>query len=71
MDKDSSLIINHSGAENIDLSYLQLLSSAIKTAEAQKKTISIMESDSEKFKSLIDDSGFNNLKLFSNCFIGK
>ncbi len=69
--KDGSLIINHVEAEDFDFSYLQLLATAIKTAETQKKEISILKCDSEKFRILMEDSGFNNLNLITSCFMVK
>jgi anti-anti-sigma regulatory factor len=69
--KDGSLILNHAEAEDFDFSYLQLLVSVIKTAESKQKEISFAESDSDKFKNVVNESGFKNLKSFTNYFAWK
>ena len=68
LNKIGTILINHSEADQFDFSYLQLLVSFIKTAAIQNQKIFIAHCDSENFSSLMSESGFNNLTIFTNCF---
>jgi anti-anti-sigma regulatory factor len=61
--KSDSLEVNHNEAKEFDYSYLQLLVSAIKTANLTGKTVKIKEDSPQDFLTLVNDAGFNNSVL--------
>ncbi|MFO7448266.1 MAG: STAS domain-containing protein [Ignavibacteriaceae bacterium] len=63
-EKSDSISLDHTNAKEYDFSYLQLLCSAVKTAEASGKKLFLRGNDSEAFKDLVKESGFSNTKFF-------
>jgi len=59
--KKKEILINLSGIEKIDLSFLQLLYSASLEAESKKKNLSISGDVPESFLEIVKLSGFNRI----------
>lgn len=64
LSKVEELSIDHSEAEEFDITYIQILEAAFKTAGSAGKKVTI-ETGCEKFEMILKDSGFSENFVFA------
>ncbi len=64
--ESENILINHDECESFDLSYIQLVISAYRTAKEWRKSLKVISKENDLFKQTLKDVGFKIDEIFLN-----